>query len=65
MFLTSSHPATVLFDSTTSHSFISSTFVAKHHLPISIVKHAMLVSSPEGEIRSKHICPAVSITIRG
>jgi hypothetical protein len=65
MFLASSHPATVLFDSAASHSFISSTFVAKHHLPISIVKHAMLVSSPGGEMRTKHICLAISITIRG
>jgi hypothetical protein len=29
------------------------------------MKHTMLVSSPEGEMRTKHICPAVSITIRG
>jgi hypothetical protein len=65
MFLASSHPATVLFDLGASHSFISSTFVAKHHLPISIMKHTMLVSSPGGEMRTKHICLAVSVTIRG
>jgi hypothetical protein len=65
MFLASSHPAIVLFDSEASHSFISSTFVAKHHLPITIMKYTMLVSSPGGEMRTKHICPAVSITIRG
>jgi hypothetical protein len=65
MFLTSSHPATILFDSRASHSFISSSFVAKHGLPIATMKHTMLVSSPGGEMRTKHICPAVSITIRG
>jgi hypothetical protein len=65
MFLTSSHPATILFDSEASHSFISSSFVAKHSLPIATMKHTMLVSSPGGEMRTKHICPAVSITIRG
>jgi hypothetical protein len=65
MFLASSHPAIVLFDSGASHSFISSTFVTKHHVPISIMKHTMLVSSPGGEMRTKHICPVVSITIRG
>jgi hypothetical protein len=48
-----------------SHSFISSTFVAKYHLPMSIMKHTMLVSSPGGEMRTKHICLAVSISIRG
>jgi hypothetical protein len=65
MFLTSSHPATILFDSRASHSFISSSFVVKHNLPITTMKHTMLVSSPGGEIRTKHICLAVSITIRG
>jgi hypothetical protein len=53
MFLTSLHPTTILFDSGASHSFIST------------MKHTMLVSSPGGEMRTKHICPAVSITIRG
>jgi hypothetical protein len=65
MFLASSHPATILFDSGASHSFISSSFVANHSLPIATMKHTMLVSSPGGEMRTKLICPAVSITIRG
>jgi hypothetical protein len=64
MFLARSHPAIVLFDSGASHSFILSTFVAKHHLPISIINPTMLVSSLGGEMRTKHICPAVSV-IRG
>jgi hypothetical protein len=38
MFLESAHPATVLFDSGASHSFISSSFVVKHQLPITIMK---------------------------
>jgi hypothetical protein len=49
MFLPSSHPAAVLFDSGASHSFISSSFVAKYNLPIRTMKHTMLVSSPRGE----------------
>jgi hypothetical protein len=65
MFLASSHPATILFDSGASHSFVSSSFVVKHSLPIATMKHTMLVSSPGGEMRTKHICPMVSITIRG
>jgi hypothetical protein len=65
MFFAISHPATVLFDSGASHSFISSPFVTKHHLPMSIMKHHMLVSSPRGDMRIQHICPVVSITIRG
>jgi hypothetical protein len=65
MFLASSHPATILFDSRASHSFISSSFVAKHSLPIATMEHTTLVSSPGGEMRTKHICSAVSISIRG
>jgi hypothetical protein len=65
MILASSHPATVLFDSGALHSFISSSFVVKHRLPIIIMKQTMLVSSPGGEMRTKHICPVISITIRG
>jgi hypothetical protein len=65
MFLASSHPAIVLFDSGASHSFISSSFVVKHHLPIKIMKQTMLVSSAGGEMRTKYICLAISITIRG
>jgi hypothetical protein len=65
MFLASSHPATILFDFGASHSFISSSFVVKHSLPIASVKQTMLVSSPGGEMKTKHICPAVCITIRG
>jgi hypothetical protein len=65
MFLASSHPAIVLFDSGASHSFISSSFVVRHQLPITIMKQTMLVSSPGGEMQTKHICPAISITIRG
>jgi hypothetical protein len=64
-FLASSHPTTILFDSGAPHFFISSAFVAKHHLPIIIMKHTMLVSSPRGEMRIKHMCPAVSISITG
>jgi hypothetical protein len=65
MFLASSHHATVLFDSGASHSFISSSFVVKHNLPIATMKHTMLVSLPRGEMRTKHICSTVSINITG
>jgi hypothetical protein len=65
MFLASSHPSTILFDSGASDSFITSNFVAKHKLPIANMKHTMLVSSPRDEMRTKLVCPAISISIRG
>jgi preprotein translocase subunit SecF len=60
MFLSNSHPATVLFDFGASHSFISSKLVAKYNL-----KYTMIVSSSGGEMKTKHMCLAISIAIRG
>jgi hypothetical protein len=47
------------------HSFISSKFVAKHNLHITIMKCTMILSSPGGEMKTKHICPTISIAISG
>jgi hypothetical protein len=65
IFLANSHPTMVLFDSRASHSFVASKFVTKHNLPITTMKYTMIVSSPRGEMKTKHICPAISIAIRG
>jgi hypothetical protein len=65
MFLANSNPTTVLFDSRATHSFISSRFVGIHNLPIATMKHTMLVSSPGGEMKTRQLCPTVSVTIRG
>jgi hypothetical protein len=65
MFLASSHHATILFNSGASHSFITSSFDAKQNLTIANMKHTMLVSSHGGEMRTKIICLAISISIRG
>jgi hypothetical protein len=48
-----------------SHSFISSKFVVKHNMPITIMKYTMLVRSPGGEMMTKHICLSISIALRG
>jgi hypothetical protein len=65
MFLANSNPAIVLFNSGASHSFISSRFVAIHNLPIATMKRTMLVSSPGGEMKTRQLCPTVSVSIRG
>jgi hypothetical protein len=56
MLLANSHPAIVFFSSRASHSFILSKFIAKHNLPITNIKYSMIVSSPGGETKTKHIC---------
>jgi hypothetical protein len=65
MFLANSNPAAVLFDSGASHSFISSRFVAIHNLPIASMKRTMLVSSPGGDMKTRQLCPTVTVSIRG
>jgi predicted aspartyl protease len=65
MFLANSHPVIILFDFGASHSFISSKFVAKHNLAITILKYTLIVSLPGGEMKTKHICLAISIAIGG
>jgi hypothetical protein len=65
MFLANSNPSTVLFHFGASHSFKSSRFVAIHNLPIASMKCTMLVSSPGGEMKTRQLCPTVSVSIRG
>ena len=53
MFLVNSNPASVLFDSGASHSFITARYVSKYNLPIVHMKQQMIISSPGGEMRAK------------
>jgi hypothetical protein len=64
-FPVNSVPATVLFDSRASHSFITEQFVEKHGIPISSMKTHLLISSLNGEMKSTHLCPPVNLKIRG
>ena len=65
MFLVNSQPATALFDTAASHSFVSARFVAKHSLITRPMKKAMLVTSPREKINTNLMCPQISIKIRG
>jgi hypothetical protein len=58
-------PAKVLFDSGASHSFITKLFVAKHDIPMSSMNTHLLVSSPNGEMKSTYVCPRVNLKIKG
>ena len=65
MFLVNSAPASVLFDSGASHSFVTSHYVAKHNLPLHTMRRHMLVSSPGGSMKAQYICPQVKLRIMG
>jgi hypothetical protein len=57
--------AVVLFDSGASHSFISTTYVEKHNLPIALLRCQMIVISPGGDMPVRQLCLKVNLKIRG
>jgi hypothetical protein len=65
MFLINDTSAVVLFDSGASHSFISTTYVGKHNLPLALLRCQLIVSSPGGDMPSRQLCPKVNLKIRG
>jgi hypothetical protein len=65
MILVNDNNAIMLFDSGASHSFVAANFVQKYNLPLSMLKNWMIVSSPGGDMRVRHVCPKVSLLIRG
>jgi hypothetical protein len=65
MFLANDTSAVVLFDSVSLHSFISAAYVGKHNLPLALQRCQMIVSSPGGDMPTRHLCPKVNLKIRG
>jgi hypothetical protein len=65
MILVNDNNAIVLFDFGASHSFVAASFVQKYNLPLSMLKNRIIVSSPGGDMHARHVCPKVSILIRG
>lgn len=63
--LVNSNPASVLFDSGASHSFIAHPFVKKHGILMCALKNHMIVSSPNGDVQDTLRCPSISLEIRG
>jgi hypothetical protein len=65
MFFINNTSVVVLFDSGASHSFISTTYVKKHNLPIALLKCQMIVSSPKRDMPTRQLCLKVNLQIRG
>jgi hypothetical protein len=65
MFLVNDTSAVVLFDSRASHSFISTAYVGKHNLPLSLLRCQMIVSSLGGDMPARQLCPKVNLKIIG
>jgi hypothetical protein len=65
MFLINSISASTLFDSGSSHSFITKSFVEKHNLPKHPLKEMLYISSPGGDMKATHSCLHVNLKIQG
>jgi hypothetical protein len=65
MFLVNNTSAVVLFNSGSSHSFISAAYVGKHNLPLSLLRCQMIVSSLGGDMLTRQLCSKVNLKIRG
>ena len=63
--LVNSTSAIVLFDPNASHSFISSAYVKEHKITVLPMRKPMIVKSPGEEMKANHICPRVSLDIKG
>ncbi|XP_066167809.1 uncharacterized protein [Oryza sativa Japonica Group] len=63
-FPVNSYPATVLFDSGASHSFISKRFAGTHGLSVVELKIPMQVHTPGNDMRTAHYYPSVTIEIK-
>jgi hypothetical protein len=64
MFLVNDTYEVVLFVSGASHSFISAAYVGKHNLLLALLRCQMIVSSPGGDMPTRHLCPKVNLKIR-
>jgi len=60
-----STPATVLFYSGASHSFISQAFVRTHSIPLCAMKEPILVNSPGDSMPTSYRCLPTSLSLRG
>jgi hypothetical protein len=65
MFPVESYPAKVVFDTGAMHSFVSTSWVEAHNIPIEPMILPLRVNSVGGKVQSDRICPNLRIEIRG
>jgi predicted aspartyl protease len=64
-FSVESHLAEVLFDTGATHSFITTSWVEAHNLPITTMSTPIQIDSAGGKVRADSVCLNVSVEIRG
>jgi hypothetical protein len=60
MFSVNSPTTIVLFDSGSSHSFISAAYVERHNIPVSRLQCRVIVSSPRGDMPARQVFSKVN-----
>jgi hypothetical protein len=65
MFSVNNASVVVLFDSGATHSFISTTYVGKHNLPLALLKCKMIVTSPGGDMPARQLFLKLNLKIKG
>ena len=63
--LVNSVPATVLFDSGASHSFMSEAFVLLHNITFEKMNPPMVVRTPGGQYRTSMLVPSATVEVEG
>nr|CAH66687.1 OSIGBa0097A15.2 [Oryza sativa] len=64
-FLVNSVPATVLFNSGATHSFLSMSFAGNHGMEVEDLRRPLMVSTPSNQALSLQRSPSVRIEIQG
>jgi hypothetical protein len=65
MFYINAIPATILFDSGATHSFMSDRYANTNELPLKNMKTPMLVITPKGHVEANHMTHKLTLTIMG
>jgi predicted aspartyl protease len=65
MFYINEIPATILFDSGATHSFMSARYAHTNEIPVKNMKTPMIVITPKGPVEANHMTHRLTLTIMG
>jgi hypothetical protein len=65
MFYVNAIPATVLFDSGATHSFMSARYANTNEIPLLNMRKPMIVITPKGHVEANHMACRLTLTILG
>jgi hypothetical protein len=65
MFYINAIPATILFDSGATHSFMSTRYANTNEIPLQNMKTPMIVIIPKGPVEANHMTHRLILTIMG